>query len=101
MVELDRRFGLVKVNPLVAWTSADVWQHLAAHAVPTNPLHARGYPSIGCAPCTSPVAAGEDPRSGRWRGQAKDECGLHRREAPARRLPVVDGVAAGGLRRPT
>ncbi|MBK7078318.1 MAG: phosphoadenylyl-sulfate reductase [Myxococcales bacterium] len=106
VVEADRRFGLVKVNPLVAWTSAQVWQHLADHDVPTNPLHGRGYPSIGCAPCTSPVAAGEDPRSGRWRGRAKDECGLHQREAPpsgaaGRRLPVVDGVAAAGLRRPS
>jgi phosphoadenylyl-sulfate reductase (thioredoxin) len=101
VVELDRRFGLVKVNPLVAWTSAEVWAYLAEHQVPTNPLHARGYPSVGCAPCTSPVAAGEDPRAGRWRGRAKDECGLHQRAAVGVRLPVVDGVAAGGVRRPT
>ena len=77
VVERDRRPGLIKVNPLAAWTSEDVWAHVRAHEVPTNPLHARGFPSIGCTPCTSPVAAGEDPRSGRWRGQAKTECGLH------------------------
>lgn len=102
VVEPDRRFGLIKINPLVAWSSDDVWRHLRAHAVPTNPLHARGYPSIGCAPCTSPVAAGEDPRSGRWRGRAKDECGLHRQDdgpgAPAR-LAIVD--ATGAVRRPS
>ncbi|HET8542129.1 MAG TPA: phosphoadenylyl-sulfate reductase [Anaeromyxobacter sp.] len=75
--EWDARFGLVKVNPLAAWTSEDVWRHVRAHDVPTNPLHARGYLSIGCAPCTSPVRPGEDPRAGRWRGREKTECGLH------------------------
>lgn len=77
VVERDRRFGIVKVNPLVRWTSKDVWRHALEHDVPYNPLHDRGYPSIGCAPCTSPVAPGEDPRSGRWRGTGKTECGLH------------------------
>jgi phosphoadenylyl-sulfate reductase (thioredoxin) len=77
VVERDRRFGLVKINPLVRWTSKDVWRHALEHDVPYNPLHDRDYPSIGCAPCTSPVRAGEDPRSGRWRGIAKTECGLH------------------------
>jgi phosphoadenylyl-sulfate reductase (thioredoxin) len=77
IVEQDAKFGLVKVNPLVAWTHDDVWGHLYAHDVPFNPLHERGYPSIGCQPCTSPVAAGEDPRAGRWRGAGKTECGLH------------------------
>lgn len=77
VVEQDRRFGLVKINPLVAWTHDDVWAHIYANDVPTNALHARGYPSIGCQPCTSPVVPGEDPRSGRWRGVAKKECGLH------------------------
>ena len=77
VVERDRRPGLLKLNPLAAWTSDDVWAHVRAHEVPVNPMHARGFPSIGCTPCTSPVAAGEDPRSGRWRGQAKTECGLH------------------------
>jgi phosphoadenylyl-sulfate reductase (thioredoxin) len=77
VVERDARFGIVKINPLARWTSDDVWRHVRAHDVPYNPLHDRGYPSIGCAPCTSPVAAGEDPRSGRWRGLGKTECGLH------------------------
>lgn len=77
VVEADKKFGLVKVNPLAAWTHDDVWGHLYANDVPYNPLHERGYPSIGCATCTSPVAPGEDPRSGRWRGAAKKECGLH------------------------
>jgi phosphoadenosine phosphosulfate reductase len=77
VVEWDGRFGLVKVNPLAAWTQADVWDHVRRHDVPTNPLHEQGYLSIGCAPCTTPVAPGEDPRSGRWRGREKTECGLH------------------------
>jgi phosphoadenylyl-sulfate reductase (thioredoxin) len=77
VVERDRRPGLIKVNPIAHWTHDDVWAHLYLHDVPTNPLHQQGYPSIGCAPCTSPVAAGEDPRHGRWRGSVKTECGLH------------------------
>ena len=81
VVEWDAKFGLVKVNPLAAWTSRDVWDHARALGVPTNPLHEQGYTSIGCAPCTTPVLAGEDPRAGRWRGRAKTECGLHARPA--------------------
>lgn len=77
VVGWDARFGLVKVNPLVRWTFADVQAHVSAHDVPYNPLHDRNYPSIGCQPCTSPVRPGEDPRSGRWRGTEKTECGLH------------------------
>ncbi len=77
VVEWDERFGLVKVNPIAGWTAADVAAHVRRHEVPTNPLHERGYPSIGCAPCTSPVRPGEDPRAGRWRGREKTECGLH------------------------
>lgn len=77
VVEWDARFGLVKINPLVAWSHDDVWAHVRAHDVPTNPLHQLGYPSIGCRPCTSAVRPGEDARAGRWRGSAKRECGLH------------------------
>jgi phosphoadenosine phosphosulfate reductase len=77
IVEQDRKFGLLKVNPLVAWKHDDVWAHIYAHDVPYNALHDRGYPSIGCSPCTSAVQPGEDPRAGRWRGAAKKECGLH------------------------
>ncbi|MEO8846239.1 MAG: phosphoadenylyl-sulfate reductase [Kofleriaceae bacterium] len=77
IVEDDPKFGLVKINPLVAWTHDDVWGHLYSNDVPFNPLHERGYPSIGCVPCTSQVIPGEDLRAGRWRGAAKRECGLH------------------------
>jgi phosphoadenosine phosphosulfate reductase len=69
--------GLVKVNPLATWTAADVEDYIATHDVPVNPLTAQGYPSIGCMPCTHPVEPGEDPRSGRWAGRDKTECGLH------------------------
>jgi len=77
VIEHDRKFNLVKINPLAAWTHDDVWAHIYANDVPVNELHEQGYPSIGCQPCTSPVAADEDPRAGRWRGSAKRECGLH------------------------
>jgi phosphoadenylyl-sulfate reductase (thioredoxin) len=77
IVENDRKFGLIKINPLVSWTHDDVWGHLYAHDVPFNVLHEQGYPSIGCHPCTAAVAAGEDARAGRWRGKSKKECGLH------------------------
>lgn len=79
VVEWDGKFGLVKVNPLAAWSSQDVQDYVRANDVPVNPLHQRGYPSIGCRPCTTPVAPGEDPRAGRWRGREKTECGLHGR----------------------
>jgi phosphoadenylyl-sulfate reductase (thioredoxin) len=79
VIEWDARFGLEKVNPLAAWTSEQVWEQLRRSGVPVSPLHARGYLSIGCEPCTSPVKPGEDPRAGRWRGSAKKECGLHLR----------------------
>lgn len=75
--ETDRKFGLVKVNPLIRWTDEDVWAYIREHDVPYNPLHDQGYPSIGCIHCTRPVKPGEDPRSGRWAGKAKTECGLH------------------------
>lgn len=71
----DRR-GLTKVNPLAAWSDRDVDAFVATHDVIVNPLLERGYTSIGCAPCTAP-AASDDPRSGRWVGSAKTECGLH------------------------
>jgi phosphoadenosine phosphosulfate reductase len=78
IVERDAKFGLVKINPLAAWSSRDVWNYVAKHDVPYNPLHDLGYPSIGCLPCTTLVKIGEDPRAGRWRGATKTECGLHR-----------------------
>lgn len=75
--EYDSKFGLYKANPLVTWKSEQVWEYVRTHDLPYNPLHDRGYPSIGCAPCTRPVAPGEDPRAGRWSGFDKTECGLH------------------------
>lgn len=76
-LEWDAKFGLVKLNPIVDWTEAQVWEYIRSHDVPYNPLHERGYPSIGCAHCTRAVLPGEDPRAGRWSGFAKTECGLH------------------------
>ncbi len=77
VVQWDAKFGLVKVNPLLYWTKGDVWAFIVENDVPYNPLHDRGYPSIGCWPCTRAVAAGQDERAGRWAGTAKKECGLH------------------------
>jgi phosphoadenosine phosphosulfate reductase len=69
--------GLVKVNPLATWTDEDVDGYVVDHDIIVNPLTLQGYPSIGCMPCTVPVAPGEDSRSGRWAGRDKTECGLH------------------------
>lgn len=69
--------GRIKVNPLAHWRREDIEDYLTNNALPRHPLVARGYPSIGCLPCTTPVAPGEDPRAGRWRGQDKTECGIH------------------------
>jgi phosphoadenosine phosphosulfate reductase len=77
VVDWDAKRGMVKVNPLAAWTQDDVDAYIAEHQVPVNPLQEIGYSSIGCAPCTRPVAPGEDPRAGRWAGKNKVECGLH------------------------
>ncbi|MBW7056736.1 phosphoadenylyl-sulfate reductase [Paracoccus bogoriensis] len=67
----------LRVNPLAHWRPEDVQDYMIENRLPRHPLVAQGYPSIGCAPCTSPVAPGEDPRSGRWRGLEKSECGIH------------------------
>lgn len=77
-VEYDTKFGLVKFNPLAAWTSDDVWAYIRENGLIYNPLHDRNYPSIGCEYCTRPVMPGEDPRAGRWAGSEKTECGLHK-----------------------
>ena len=75
----DETHGLIKLNPLLEWTGEEVWSYINTHGVPYNALHDRGYPSIGCAPCTRAVAAGEDGRSGRWwwEQESQKECGLH------------------------
>jgi len=77
IVQWDVKFDLAKVNPLVDWDEKAVWRYITNHDVPYNPLHDRGYPSIGCTHCTRPVAPGDDPRAGRWSGFAKTECGIH------------------------
>jgi phosphoadenosine phosphosulfate reductase len=77
IITWDERNGLVKINPLAAWTDEDLDRYIAEHDVLVNPLVPAGYPSIGCWPCTAKPAPGSDPRSGRWPGQPKTECGLH------------------------
>ncbi|MBT1001227.1 phosphoadenylyl-sulfate reductase [Paenarthrobacter sp. DKR-5] len=77
LVSWDHAHRLVKVNPLAAWTLDQLVDYADEHLIPVNPLMSQGYPSIGCAPCTKPVAPGEDPRSGRWAGLTKTECGIH------------------------
>jgi len=82
VVELDETFGLVKVNPLYRWSEKMVWDYIHTHKIPYNALHDKGFPSIGCQPCTRAVAPGEDSRAGRWwwEDQGHKECGLHVKE---------------------
>jgi phosphoadenosine phosphosulfate reductase len=77
LISWDAAFGLVKINPLAAWTDEDMQAYIDANGILVNPLVDEGYPSIGCAPCTNKPVEGADPRSGRWLGQSKTECGLH------------------------
>ena len=81
LVEWDKVNGLIKINPLIDWTEKDVWNYIREKDVPFNPLHERGYASIGCQPCTRAVKPGEDFKAGRWwwEGQEQKECGLHKR----------------------
>ncbi|WEQ56615.1 phosphoadenylyl-sulfate reductase [Komagataeibacter nataicola] len=79
----DAPGGKIKLNPLIAWTPRELDAEITRRNLPRHPLTLRGYPSIGCAPCTRPVAEGADPREGRWAGKAKTECGIHMRK-PAR-----------------
>ncbi|GMG82825.1 phosphoadenylyl-sulfate reductase [Paralimibaculum aggregatum] len=84
----------LKINPLADWTAARIRAYMGQHALPAHPLVARGYPSIGCAPCTTPVAEGEDPRAGRWRGRGKTECGIHFDGTRWVRSPGASGVVS-------
>ncbi len=93
VVQWINQFELVKVNPLVRWTEADVWAYIVKHEVPYNPLHDQNYPSLGCTYCTKPVQAGDDPRSGRWQGQDKVECGIHLDGEP---VPLARGEEITG-----
>lgn len=77
IVGWDKKFQLVKISPLANWTKKDVWSLITQESIPYNPLHDRGYPSVGCQPCTRSVMPGEDERAGRWSGFQKTECGLH------------------------
>ena len=81
VVEWDEMHQLIKVNPLISWTEQQVWDYIRQHHVPYNKLHDKGYPSIGCEPCTRAIQPGEDVRSGRWWWESPDhrECGLHQR----------------------
>jgi phosphoadenosine phosphosulfate reductase len=77
VVHVDLLHQVTKINPIATWTDEDVTHYKALELLPDHPLADRGYPSIGCWPCTRPVVEGEDPRSGRWAGSDKSECGLH------------------------
>jgi phosphoadenosine phosphosulfate reductase len=77
LISWDNAFGLVKINPIAAWSDEEMQDYIDANDILVNPLVFEGYPSIGCAPCTAKPAEGADPRSGRWAGTAKTECGLH------------------------
>ncbi len=92
--------GRWRASPLAAWNAAEIEDYRRRHELPAHPLAAHGYASVGCATCTSPVAAGEGPRAGRWRGTAKTECGIHRptptppQPAPAKKLPMTPHLRA-------
>ncbi len=77
LVVWDEKNGLIKVNPVATWSYEELLRYSDDNLLPVNPLLSQGYPSIGCAPCTNKVAPGADPRSGRWAGTSKTECGLH------------------------
>jgi phosphoadenosine phosphosulfate reductase len=77
LISFDKAFGLVKINPIAAWSDEEMQAYIEANDVLVNPLVHEGYPSIGCLPCTAKPVEGADPRSGRWAGQSKTECGLH------------------------
>lgn len=88
--ELDGDTGRLKFNPLANWTREQLDAYFAEHDLPRHPLESQGYPSIGCSPCTSKVQPGEDPRSGRWRGWDKTECGIHSAVTPIGDDPATD-----------
>jgi phosphoadenosine phosphosulfate reductase len=77
LFEADAKAGHLKINPLAGWRPEDIRGYIVKNDLPRHPLVAKGFPSIGCAPCTTPVSPGEDMRAGRWRGQGKTECGIH------------------------
>ena len=84
-VMLDSQYGLAKISPLLDWSETEIWTYILANKLPYNSLHDRGYPTIGCAPCTRAIEPGQDHRAGRWWWEQPDsrECGLHPRKRPA------------------
>ena len=92
VVEWDYQWRLVKINPLVRWNYSQVWEYIARNDVPYNPLHDRGYPSIGCTHCTQPVRDGDNQRAGRWAGREKKECGMHAGLRPPTLIPRTEMV---------
>lgn len=91
--EAEEGTGRIKLNPLASWSAQDIATYIDTHALPRHPLVSRGYPSIGCMPCTSRVEAGEDIRAGRWRGQEKTECGIHVIGGRVERAPLTEDAA--------
>lgn len=83
IVEWDSTNQLLKLNPLAFWKSEDIWSYIKLNELPYNVLHDKGYPSIGCMPCTKAVKPGEDERAGRWEGNSKVECGIHTKQVTA------------------
>ncbi|MFN3643479.1 MAG: phosphoadenylyl-sulfate reductase [Gemmobacter sp.] len=92
--EAEGATGRIKLNPLAHWGRADIAEYMAENRLPRHPLVAAGYRSIGCAPCTAPVAEGEDDRAGRWRGTEKEECGIHFDSGRVVRGPIPKDTAA-------
>lgn len=89
MFESDSETGHLKINPIASWDVQDIAAYMTDHDLPRHPLVERGYPSIGCMPCTAPVAPGESPRAGRWCGQDKTECGIHIANGVVTRTPAA------------
>ena len=94
-IEWDAKFHLLKINPIADWSSENVWNYVRAHDVPYNALHDLNYPSIGCTHCTRAVRPGDDPRSGRWTGFQKTECGLHIGDQPIAGSALIQLGAEG------
>jgi phosphoadenosine phosphosulfate reductase len=91
-VQWDAKFHLVKINPLADWTAKRVWHYIHDHDLPYNPLHDRGFPSIGCTHCTRSIQPGEDARAGRWSGFNKTECGLHSAAQTSPLVSIIEPV---------
>ncbi len=94
LFEAEKGTQRIKLNPLADWDAARIRAYMEEHNLPPHPLVGRGYPSIGCAPCTTPVKEGEDPRAGRWRGADKTECGIHYDGEKWVRTPAARGVVS-------